>query len=76
MGIPEFFFFLLIFNFLKNLVKCFIWIHIVFAFYNFEKFSLINDRHTSVSRWGISLIIFVFVLFVFFLLYLQIKIFL
>ena len=51
---PEFFFFLLIFNFLKNLVKCFIWIHIVFAFFNFEKCSTIYDRHTSVSRWAFS----------------------
>ena len=48
---PEFLFFLLIFNFLKNLVKCFILIHIVFAFYSFEKFSLIHDRHTSISHF-------------------------
>ena len=25
--------------------------YIVFAFYSFEKFSLIHDRHTSVSRF-------------------------
>ena len=64
---PEFFFFLLIFNFLKNLVKFFIWtqIYIVFAFYSFEKFSLIHDRNTSVSRWGHFLDHFFFVLFVF-----------
>jgi uncharacterized membrane protein len=64
---PELFFFLLIFNFLKNLVKCCIWTHIyiVFAFYSFEKFSLIHDRHTSVSRCGHFLDHFFFVLFVF-----------
>ena len=42
--------------------------YIVFAFYSFEKFSLIHDRHTSVSRWGHFLDHF-FVCFVCFLLF-------
>ena len=62
-GFPKIFLFWLTFNFLKNLVKCFIWI--VFAFYSFEKFCLIYDRHTSVSRWGHFLDHFFFCFFCF-----------
>ena len=63
MGIPPNFSFFANFNFLKNLVKLFSWIHIVFTFYSFEKFSLIHDRHTSVSRWGHFLDYFFFFIF-------------
>ena len=47
--------------------------YIVFAFYSFEKFSLIHDCHTSVSRWVHFLDSFFFALFIFS--YLQIEIF-
>ena len=63
-GFHRTFFFLLIFNFLKNLVKCFIWTHILCLLVT--KFSIIHDRHTSVSRWGHFLDHFFFLFCLFF----------
>ena len=81
-GFPRIFLFFVNFWFFKESSKMFsLYTYIVFPFYSFEKFSLIHDRHTSVSRWGHFLNHFFFCFFcfvcflLFFVFYLQFKIF-